>query len=391
MYKAAADLAVPTVGALLSYFYATQKQERKKKAEKKRRPTERYKYIQGEEAGFEQQLIKHPYPDKQFIKKMRGFSRLRKKRRYSSRTRTSVRTNSGGKRKAGPKRRRRTLRSTRVSLKKRVRTLEQKTKTNTSYIDFRQLSANTTRSAFNTQAWQELYITNADIENCMDQTRFYDATTNAFINNDVEGFSAMRSYFVSVYFLSVKIRNNYQVPVRVRVHYLRCTEDTNNGIAAIHAAEAADNVLNYSALTDPLIDVGTMAPKMYQTWKPIKKVSSAVLQPGEEMICAINTKPFNYDPSIIDETGQTYNKSTKDCGIYFNVKGVVSHDSAAAEYTITAAGVDYQVFKRVKLHYNSGGAAYRHIYISNTMNATVTNGLVVSSKPVADNLTYSVS
>lgn len=281
-------------------------------------------------------------------------------------------------------------RGKKVPLRKRVFRLERHAQLDDSSIDYRKTYFSGIGSSQSQQAWSFFAIETSIIQTAMDQFRFYDSNTNAFEQKDPETLTQKAQYLVSNWQIYGEIVNNYQVPVDVKVHYLRCKDNTSLTPLDILDADITDKFLNFTDRNNMNINLSEGA-QLGEYWGKVKGSTSTRLLPGQSMKVGMNRKPFMYDPSENDKSGQTYVVTARPMGLLIQVRGVLGHDTAAAEFGLLAAKVDYKLTVRCKVHYNSGGAQFKKIYIDNDADAAWTNGGVVSSMPVADNIQYSVA
>jgi len=181
------------------------------------------------------------------------------------------------------------------------------------------------------------------------------------------------------------VRNNYQTSCICTVYTCEAKSDTN--------------IDAYTAMTNGLADIGNptvTSPLVYPTDSPqfndmwrIVKTTKRMLQAGSEMSVAHSVKPFKYDPSIIDSQSEQYQPEFKSFVFLMRVEGVLAHDSAANEQGTIASGIDWLMDRTFVVEY-SAGANLKQLYIVDASTG-FTNGALISSKPVADNIVYSVS
>lgn len=134
----------------------------------------------------------------------------------------------------------------------------------------------------------------------------------------------------------------------------------------------------------------TDSKQLTDLWK-VQKKAKALLQPGDELVFVYSTDPFTYDPATADSHNELYQKGLKGFSIDALIQGVIGHDTSADEQGLLACGVDYEVELTWKVEYDAGGASLDYIYMGASGYDAFTNGGVISSKPVSDNLGYSVA
>lgn len=242
-------------------------------------------------------------------------------------------------------------------------------------------------TAVNTQTHTKAgYMGIAELENTLAQLRFFDsATPGTLVQASGATGTYARQYMFDVY-AKLKCRNNYQVPCAVTVYTVVPKEDTS--------------VEAYTAYTDGLVDIGGVSStsmmvhitdsKVFNALWKIKEFKRAVLMPGQELDVTHATGKFTYDPSVTDSETQSYQQKYKSWQFIVRVEGTLAHDSSVAgQVGFTAAGVDCCWTVKYTVKYDAG-ANLTYMYIQDNVSA-FTNGALVSSYPVADNIPYSVS
>lgn len=183
-------------------------------------------------------------------------------------------------------------------------------------------------------------------------------------------------------------RNNYQVPVDIKI-YLASAKDTTN-IDPVTAYGNQDQVINaITPSTTPLLHL-TEIETVTDSWN-VKCMVNKTLEPGQSCSAVHTTGTYQIDPAFFDSETDAYTKKYKVSVWIVRVQGVIAHDTTVAtEQTLINAGVDVDRLIVAKFEYDAG-VNLNDIYISDTRDASFTNGGVVSLKPVADNIGYSIS
>lgn len=230
------------------------------------------------------------------------------------------------------------------------------------------------------------------IETFSANLRFYDPAAPAtLVTADPNtGTYARDINFKNVY-VKLLMRNNYQVPARVKVYLCKVKNDTNDAILTTYTNAITDQVINASVdETDALIHL-TDIERVKENWN-IDCVVDKVLEPGQEATASHSTGSFAYDPSHLDQNSDIYQKRFKSFIFVVRVEGVLGHDTTVAtEQSLLLAGVDTMLSYKSVIEYNSGGADLDDIYIKEDRIQSFTNGGVASLKPIADNIAYSIS
>lgn len=223
------------------------------------------------------------------------------------------------------------------------------------------------------------------LETVMDQLRWFNPATNAFVTADASGAQYHKVHFAMAHY-SIQVRNNYQVPCKVTVYTCVPKDDTNISVATSHSDWATDNLLA-GAITDPSVYI-TDSDEFGNLYK-IQKTTKKFLNPGEELMASYSAKPFDYDSGYVDAHASTYQPGYGSMSFYVRVEGAVGHDTTVDEQAQVPCGVDMILKRTYKVVYDAG-VKCKFVYSSVVQDAAFTNSGVVS-QPVADNQGYSVS
>lgn len=224
------------------------------------------------------------------------------------------------------------------------------------------------------------------IETVLAQLRYYDPTDPANLVNasGVTG-TFSKDFMISKSYYKLLIQNNYQIPCNVVVYICKPKEDTS--------------ISPTSAFSGGLVDVGNPSnvsclvyltdSEIFQDLWKIEKSEKKYLYPGE--ICTIShgDKKYDYDPSLVDTHSLEYQDKYKSTIFVIRVEGPLAHDSAADEQGTAQCGIDYQMNRTFQVDYDAGAPITW--LVSGDSSDTFTNGAIISSKPVADNISYSVN
>lgn len=271
-------------------------------------------------------------------------------------------------------------------MKKQMRELKRVSEADTGLLVFRDIEASrllASQAVQNEVSWAG--CSTAELEEVLAQLRYYDpaAPTTLVTADGTTGTYQKEFYFNKIY-SKLTLRNSYQTPAMVCVYALEPKADTSitpstawsNGLT--DASNGTVNSLNIYP---------TDSPQFNDLWS-IKKTWKRLLQAGSEMACPYSIKPFQYDPSLTDSHNLTFQR--KQSFVYLIVlQGVVAHDTTLNEQSFTAAGLDRQIERTFNVKYPAN-ADIKFTYVTSSL-SSITNGLVVSSKPVADNIPYSVA
>lgn len=191
------------------------------------------------------------------------------------------------------------------------------------------------------------------LESAIDSLPIYDPanpSTYQFVNFNT-GTQQKQIEFAST-FTTLTFRNNYRVPVRVRVYLCIPREDTS--------------LTPEQAMTNGLVDVGSGlnvntpmitpydAPQFNDLWK-VAKMKKVVLQPSSTSSISNVVGSFMFDPSFVDSHNLDYQGRYGSHAYLIRVEGVVAHDSVqTSEQGNAGAGVDVQRMTKYVIKYEAG-------------------------------------
>lgn len=275
----------------------------------------------------------------------------------------------------------------RTSVKKEIRKLKQIAEADRGTLIYRDRQVSALSSSVNQTGYNEHNCNGATVlETVLGQLRYYNPSApSSLVTADGTTGTYSKDFVFDTMHFNLVARNNYQVPVECTIYYFRVKVDTNitpntafsNGLTDVSSA----------ATTSPLTFV-TDSDQVTTLWTIVKS-KKRVLNPGTQMSLIHTEKSIKYDPSLHDSHNLEYNRKHRSIVSLVRVEGVIGHDTSAAERGFLQAGVDYYIDKKFVVNYQAG-ADIKWIHVNNS-SSTFTNAGVVSSKPVSDNLSYSVA
>lgn len=96
-------------------------------------------------------------------------------------------------------------------------------------------------------------LTTAQITSAIANLRVYDPSTATLVTVDWGAGTYQRDIMVDNMYSKIEVRNNYHVPVKVRVYYCATKHDADSGPATSYSNGIADQTTGPSTTTDPLV------------------------------------------------------------------------------------------------------------------------------------------
>lgn len=271
-------------------------------------------------------------------------------------------------------------------LSKQVREIQKHLAQNTAVHIHRQRKTGVLSCAAATCTFADsVLFDNAQLEASLAGLRFFDAATNALVTANISSLTDQQDISMSLYG-KYTVVNNYQIPVNVQL------------IMVSPKGETATKPLTY--FTSGLVDQGNPSNTsslmqfsdsmiLKENWK-FESNKSKLVMPGQSFSINTSVKPFQYDPSSTDLHANAYQKKNGCRVVLIKLWGVLGHDTTiATEQGETQGAVDVMIEKKYTIEYDAG--IDLHDISLNDTNDSFTNAGVVSSKPVCDNISYSVA
>jgi len=276
------------------------------------------------------------------------------------------------------------------SLKKDVKAIKKQLATQLSHFSYRACATGRVLAAVSSKSYANVVATDiAFLETALANGRFFDpAVPGTLVTASlVAGTYSQKVRIVSQY-TKVVFRNNYQVPCKLQVMAWLPKDDTSIASSTAFTSGLADNASGALTATDPQV-YPSDSKQLTELYK-LDKSAKTQLQPGEEFEFIYTFKECWYDPSFYDSHNLSYQSSFGGVNIDCTIQGVLGHDSVVTtEQGLLQAGCDYVVYRTVRVEYDAGGVDLNYVVTSTTLDS-FTNGGLVSSKPVADNIAYSL-
>nr|WAE43937.1 MAG: capsid protein [Cressdnaviricota sp.] len=271
-------------------------------------------------------------------------------------------------------------------LVKQVKELNRQSKADEATMTYRVRTTGRILSAVNQQTFDEITaVSVTSLETVLAVLKYYDpAVPGTLVTADGAVGTYSKEFMFSRQYCRAVIRNNYQSPVRLSVYLQSVKEDTSIPPSTAYSNGLLD-VGGISA-TSPLSFVSDS--RQYRDLWHIVSSKKVELQPGEEYVCTYSTKPFVYDPSLVDSHPDAHQHRYKAYAISARVEGIIGHDTVADQQGILQGGVDWCCDRTWVVTYNAGINLEYHV--NSDQSDAFTTGPVASQKPIPDNINYSV-
>lgn len=233
--------------------------------------------------------------------------------------------------------------------------------------------------------------TQADMSSILDQIQYYNPTTGEFDTRDFDTGTKTKSINIDYVGFELLLKNNYQSNVKCTIWKAFPKIDTNTDLVTHYNANIGRSVINAvptpAAQFHPLLTFSDCGEATSE-WR-MQKVGSFQMGPGQSRSFYHNVK--NIEVERIRPT-TLFTRRYKAFTFLIRVEGgdnLVHANNDATKVGYGQCGVDLAYNMRATVRYDGGINAER-IYLEYTK--PVTDALAVfSSKPVVDNLQYSVA
>lgn len=266
-------------------------------------------------------------------------------------------------------------------IKKQVAQLSRIAKADQGTLIFRQRDTFTASCSVNASSFNGALDLNTltKMELVLAQLRYYDPSNPAtlIVAPGATG-SFQKDFFFDLAHHKITMRNNRQVPVRVRGYIFRVKEDTSIAPATAFTQGLAD--VGAPSATSALV-YPTDSNQLMEIWR-IAKSCNVILQPGQQKVMTITSKKFVYDPSISDSHGLAFQRSFDGSNFSVRVEGILGHDNTdSSEQGNLQGAIDVQIDSTWNVLYPAG-ADIKFIFVDDN-SESFTNGGVVANKPTS--------
>lgn len=194
--------------------------------------------------------------------------------------------------------------------------------------------------------------TSALIETAVASLRYYDPSNPTVLTSAV-GASGTYSRKFGIHNMHSKIviRNNYRIPVKIKVMLVTPKVDTSitpetaftTGLTKQLSPSATSTLVHFSD-----------SDMFRELWSVVKS-KSFELKNNKECSLSHSTSAFEYDPSLYDSHSLLYQKTAKACRWLIRIEGVLAHDSVVTtEQGLANCGVDFAVESKWVIKYDAG-------------------------------------
>lgn len=271
------------------------------------------------------------------------------------------------------------------SLRKRIAILEKKTASVLSTLTYRLSATQSVLTTANTATYGSFAMNQAsNFEAALAQLKYYDpAVPGTLVTADGASGSYERHFRMKGY-MSLEMKNNYQIPVLVKVYTYQCAADTSYSPTGW-----LDNILpdsSNSTKASPLI-YPTDGKDMGDLYK-LLGCKTFSMQPGDKRFVSTSQGEISYDPSEYDNHPFENQADFKTTYFIVRVTGAIAHDkTTTTNVGLAAGGIDIIQKTVYRIKYNAGGPALNYTYISSGYDTMAAGPLV--SQVVVDNQEYS--
>lgn len=230
-------------------------------------------------------------------------------------------------------------------------------------LSYRFSSASTTYMYPGERRWNyHDLVKNHDLDNALAQCMVFDPASGILKKVDF-GELAIQNTFTMRHRVSVRIRNNYQMPLDFK-GWIVCPK-TQTNTKPLDALEegfqdrqiAGSQELGKSPLAG--INDSTNFKKLWRT----HSYRFVHLKPGEQTEISWSSPKFNFDPTQYQSQAADYYPKHHTAGFLHNICGVSGHEASTPGNPSLADGrIDYWWSVAIDIAYEGGGA-FRTVYI----------------------------
>jgi len=278
-----------------------------------------------------------------------------------------------------------------AKLEKKVKSLTQESNDQRTVLKYR------SRATGSILASSDSVTHNADhgfsydqLATALSRLQYFDASTGNWVSTAVGTGFGLRSYRMAYFGSELCFKNNYQTPVKVTVYLCRVRQDTSSDPVEYFNTHITKNMINTPspvASANPLVMLSD-SEVVDSAWN-LKKIKVFNLDAGQNGSVFHTVKDVVFDKTSGSDLN--YQSRFKNFVWYLRVeageKGI-AHD-AVDSIGYMRSGIDFMHKWKINVEYD-GGAAGERVWVD--YNRTMLDAsAVLTSKPVADNITYSAT
>lgn len=198
------------------------------------------------------------------------------------------------------------------------------------------------------------------------QMRFYDATTNSYLQKDPE-LKSTRLKFTNI-MSKMTLKNNYTVPVNVAVYVCRVNSDDANTPSVAFGNAVADQVTfitNPAATAAESNHIYPSELSMFKKQWKIIQTKKRMLLNGQSMNVSAMLKDLTYSADWFDEFTIIDSRKIKATTFFVRVTGVLGHENVTpiSKVGSVEGSVDVQTKFYATMRYNGGGPGITYTVI----------------------------
>ncbi len=236
--------------------------------------------------------------------------------------------------------------------KKRIAVIARKIGNNEAILSYRIRSSGVSKTDADNECQYVSFSGNtaANLVSAVTNLKFFDPANPATLVTVDYNAGTFQKQILITPWGNITCKNNYKVPVNVKVYLCRVRSDTDQSPAAAITAGFAD--IGSLGVDDPLSHA-TDSRILTDLWH-MKLKMNRILQPGQLYKMSHREKEFSYDTSFVDTHSLEHVKIFNSYSWLIRIEGTPCHDSTAAEYGTQKCGVDIMVNKFFKIIYDAG-------------------------------------
>lgn len=206
----------------------------------------------------------------------------------------------------------------------------------------------------------------SNLQDVIDAVKYFDPSApSTLINVDLSAPTFQNQVLFQTSYGKVMARNNYVVPVVVRIYWIEVRKDTS--IAGETAISNSLSDMSNATISSPLV-YPSDCHDFNDLWK-ISKSSVQELSPGQSCSLSWSCKPFSYDVSLSDSHTSSFQTYFHGSQCMVRVEGVPAHGSTSGVSQV-GCGVDIH-FERKHVVTYPGGTDVKFLEIDDNLDTIV--------------------
>lgn len=224
-------------------------------------------------------------------------------------------------------------------------------------------------------------ISGGSIKTAIANLRYYDPSApGTLVTANAATGTYSRHITIKNIHSTLRIRNNYHVPMRFEMASFTPRGGTNVNCITAVANSKADNFVG-GPIGNPTNLFFSDYEQLKKLYKKEKSSGLRTMNPGSTYEMSFNTGKFDFDPSVFADDPESFQSRFKSLQWLVRHFGELAHDSVnlGTEVGYSGSSLDFEILTNVEIEYDAG-TSLNDISVDSNV-STFTTSAVCANKP----------